>query len=151
VAGNWLVHQVARLVRLPGRLLTVTDELMASGDLALYILQPGQVGSVYAMTPGSPLVRTLAPLPVAPGVATHSIIAVQGDGPVEQGTDGVVAYSSAHIEGADSELVVRSGHSLQANPHTIEEVRRILLLHAADACLAGIGCPGGAGTGPPRQ
>jgi pimeloyl-ACP methyl ester carboxylesterase len=151
VAGNWLAHQVARLVRLPVRFLELTDELVASGQMGVFVLQPGQVGSVYAMTPGSPLVRTLAPLPVAPGVATHSIIAVQGDGSVEQGTDGVVAYSSAHIDGVESELVVRSGHSLQANPHTIEEVRRILLLHAADACLAGIGCPGAAGSGPPRQ
>ncbi|MEZ5592188.1 MAG: hypothetical protein R3F53_16345 [Gammaproteobacteria bacterium] len=40
----------------------------------------------------------------------------------------VVEYSSAHLEDADSELVVRSGHSTQANPHTIQEVRRILLL-----------------------
>lgn len=151
VAGNWLAHQLARLVRLPVRFLELTDELMASGELGVFVLQPGQVGSVYAMTPGSPLVRTLAPMPVAPGVATHSIIAVQGDGPVEEGTDGVVAYASAHIDGVDSELVVRSGHSLQSNPHTIEEVRRILLLHAAEACLAGIGCPGAAGGARPRQ
>ncbi len=63
----------------------------------------------------------------------------------------MVKYTSAHIDGVDSELVVRSGHSLQANPHSIEEVRQILLLHAAYACLAGIGCPGTAGSGPPRQ
>lgn len=49
----------------------------------------------------------------------------------------MVKYTSAHIDGVDSELVVRSGHSLQQHPHTIEEVRRILLLHAAEACAAG--------------
>lgn len=64
----------------------------------------------------------------------HSIIAVQGDGPVEEGNDGVVAYKSAHLEGMESELVVRSGHSCQSNPHTIGEVRRILLLHAPKLC-----------------
>ena len=36
----------------------------------------------------------------------------------------------AHIEPIQSELVVRSPHSAQGNPHTIEEVRRILRLHA---------------------
>jgi hypothetical protein len=41
-------------------------------------------------------------------------------------------------------LVVRSGHSLQQHPHTIEEVRRILLLHAAEACREGIVCAAGA-------
>ena len=38
--------------------------------------------------------------------------------------------SSAHIDGVESELVVRSSHSTQGKPQTIEEVRRILLLHA---------------------
>ena len=46
---------------------------------------------------------------------------------MKQGNDGVVAYKSAHIEGVESEYVVRSPHSCQANPYTIAEVRRILL------------------------
>ena len=41
----------------------------------------------------------------------------------------MVQYSSAHIEPVQSELVVKSNHSTQGNPHTIEEVRRILRLH----------------------
>jgi hypothetical protein len=49
---------------------------------------------------------------------------------VEGGDDGVVEYKSAHIEGVESELVVRSHHSVQGHPDAIEEVRRILLLHA---------------------
>jgi hypothetical protein len=46
----------------------------------------------------------------------------------------VVRYRSAHIEGVESELIVRSGHSTQFDPHTIAEVRRILLLHLDAAC-----------------
>ena len=85
----------------------------------------------------------LSRIPVAPGIPTHSIIAVDGDGPPEDGTDGVVAYRSAHIEGVESELIVRSAHSCQANPNTVAEVRRILLLHAETSCSAqGIGCGG---------
>jgi hypothetical protein len=76
----------------------------------------------------------LAAIPVAPTVAAHSIIAVQGDGPVETGDDGVVRYQSAHIPEAVSELVVRAGHSMQAEPETVREVRRILLLHLAAVC-----------------
>ena len=63
---------------------------------------------------------------MASSVTVNSIIAVETDGPVEQGDDGVVKYSSAHIEPVESELVVRSSHSAEGNPHTIEEVRRIL-------------------------
>jgi hypothetical protein len=60
----------------------------------------------------------------------HSIIAVQGDGPPEEGDDGVVKYSSAHIDGVASEKIVRSSHSTQGHPETIQEVKRILFEHA---------------------
>jgi hypothetical protein len=94
------------------------------------------------MTPGSPFITTIASIPVAPTVAAHSIIAVRGDGPVETGDDGVVKYSSAHIDEAASELVVRSGHSVQSNPRTVAEVRRILMLQWQSACPQG--CASGA-------
>ena len=55
-------------------------------------------------------------------------------GPIEEGSDGVVEYSSAHLEGAESEVVIRSGHSCQSHSVTIAEVRRILLLHADTQC-----------------
>ena len=83
------------------------------------------------MTPGNPFLKTLAELPIAEGVKAHSIIAVKGDGPFEDGSDGVVRYRSAHLKGVDSELVVRSSHSAQGLAETIEEIRRILVEHAA--------------------
>ena len=86
--------------------------------------------SIDNMSPGSPFLRVLPAIPIVPGVAVHSIIPVKGDGPVEGGDDGVVKYQSAHIDGVDSELIVRSPHSTQSNPRTIDEVRRILQLHA---------------------
>jgi hypothetical protein len=48
--------------------------------------------------------------------------------------DPKLRWLSAHIEEAQSEFIVRSEHSCQADPRTIAEVRRILLLHAQDAC-----------------
>jgi hypothetical protein len=36
---------------------------------------------------------------------------------------------SAHIDGVESEKIVRSGHSVQGNPETIMEVKRILHEH----------------------
>jgi hypothetical protein len=82
------------------------------------------------MDASNPFIKTLSSLPIAPGVHAHSIIPVSGNGPVENGNDGVVEYKSAHIDGVESELVVRSGHSTQARPETIEEVRRILYENA---------------------
>jgi hypothetical protein len=81
------------------------------------------------MLPGNPFVKTLSASPLAPGVPAHSIVAVQGDGPPLNLNDGVVAYRSAHLDGVESEKIVNSSHSLQSNPATILEVRRILREH----------------------
>jgi hypothetical protein len=98
------------------------------------------------MSPRHPFIRGLQEIPVAPSIAAHSIIAVDGTGPVEEGNDGVVEYTSAHIDGVGSELVVRSPHSCQGNPHTMEEVRRILRLHVGLETGAGPSeAPSGAG------
>ena len=63
------------------------------------------------MSPRHHFIRALQEIPVAPSITAHSIVAVEGYGPVEDGDDGVVEYSSAHIESVESELVVKSGHS----------------------------------------
>src|SRR5262245_4722792 len=94
--------------------------------------RPRLLTSVDQMNPRNSFLKALAEIPIAPGVAANSIIAVKGTGAVEDGEDGVVAYRSAHLDGVESELVVQSGHSLQDYPETVEEVRRILLLHARD-------------------
>jgi hypothetical protein len=75
------------------------------------------------------LLKELAVLPLASGVAGHSIIAVKPGMDISTGNDGVVEYKSAHIEGVESEFIVRTSHSSQDHPFTIEEVRRILLKH----------------------
>jgi pimeloyl-ACP methyl ester carboxylesterase len=137
-----LAGVVARLVRLPFSLLQATGDIVTDNPDAFRI-DPARArfGSVYGMTPGSPLITGLADIPVAPAIPAHSIIAVRGEGAIEDGGDGVVRYQSAHVDGVASELVVRSGHSVQSNPETVLELRRILLLHAEEACREkGIGC-----------
>lgn len=105
-------------------------------NLGVFRVDPRETesGSLFSMSPRNPVIQTMATLPIAPGIHAHSIIAVAGNGPIEDSDDGVVKYKSSHLEGVDSEYIVHSGHSTQSNPYTIEEVRRILLLHAADAC-----------------
>jgi hypothetical protein len=140
-------------MKLPGDLLDVsTDLLQGNADTLKLAANTKMPTSIDDMTPTNRFVQTLATIPVAPQVAAHSIIAVKGDGPVEEGNDGVVEYASAHIEGVESELVVNSGHSAQGNPGTVAEVRRILLLHAAETCAqTGVACrrPAGENGGSP--
>ena len=138
VAGSTIGQLMGRLVTLPSRVVTALGETI-SGNPDAVLLAPGSAGfgSVWSMTPSNPALTAFAAIPVSPKVAAHSIIAVEGDGPVESGDDGVVSYQSAHIPEVQSELVVRSGHSMQDNPHTVAEVRRILLLHLAESCPQG--------------
>ncbi|WP_201548348.1 esterase/lipase family protein [Psychrobacter fjordensis] len=44
----------------------------------------------------------------------------------ERLSDGIVPYTSAHLDGAASETVINGGHSIQENPQTILTLRRIL-------------------------
>ncbi len=44
----------------------------------------------------------------------------------ERLSDGIVPYTSAHLEGAASETIISGGHSIQENPQTILTLRRIL-------------------------
>lgn len=128
IAAWRITSLVTRLISLPSNVVfAATDVLKQNKDGLAFASSSDLPTSVDNMTPGNRFIKALAAISVAPGVSAHSIIAVTGDGPVEEGNDGVVAYKSAHLDGVDSEIVVRSPHSCQANPQTIAEVRRILL------------------------
>jgi pimeloyl-ACP methyl ester carboxylesterase len=132
-AGGFVRNVLQRLVAFPNDLMRVSTDLLTGDEAGRVARQMNRLPtSVDNMAPGSPFVQALSDRPITPGVSAHSIIPVLGEGPLDGLKDGVVAYSSAHIDGVDSELVVRNcGHSTQGNPKTIEEVRRILAAHAA--------------------
>ena len=86
--------------------------------------------SMNSMSPHNAAMATLAKIPTAPGIHAHSIIPEEGDGPLEKRSDGVVPYTSSHLDGVESEFIVPSTHTACLyHPLTIEEVRRILLEH----------------------
>jgi hypothetical protein len=122
--GSWFVN-------LPGRFVKMNVELLTLQTKGLYMGTIGGIPtSITNMTPGNAFIKNLAAIPISDGVVAHSIIAVDSDGPLKDGGDGVVKYTSAHIDGVESEKVVRSSHSVQGNPETIQEVKRILIEHA---------------------
>ena len=129
---RWLVTWA---LTLPPSLIRITGEvLVGSEDPRLRRqLRQGLPRSVDNMSPGNQAIKTLATLPISPGVTAHSIVAIRGDGALGEGEDGVVSYRSAHLDEAVSEAIVRSGHSVQGHPRAIEEVRRILLELLGDA------------------
>ncbi|WXL26825.1 alpha/beta fold hydrolase [Ectopseudomonas mendocina] len=77
-----------------------------------------------------PFIRATADLPISPKVHYHSIIGnYTPEVPLLRSNDGVVPYSSSHLDGAESEKVIPSWHSVQETPEAILEIRRILHEH----------------------
>ncbi len=127
-AGDFVRKLARRFLALPKQALQTTAELLTIAPK----IGPGvklASTSLDNMSPDNPAMLALAEIPVTPPIKAHSIIAVKGGDIPPEGGDGVVKYTSAHVGGVESELVVRSGHSCQNKPMTIEEVRRILLEH----------------------
>ena len=64
------------------------------------------------------------------GVPYHTIVAnLFPDAPPGLWTDGVVAYESTHLDGAESEIMVRHNHFVNDTTEATLEVQRILRLH----------------------
>lgn len=69
----------------------------------------GRFSAVRTLSSKSTALIALSDLPIE--VPYHSVIGQQHSGPANRGSDGVVPYWSSHLDGASSELIVRSGHN----------------------------------------
>ena len=87
------------------------------------------VSGLYDLDPDSIFIRALSESPMKEGLVFHSIIGDNEQADHPGGTDGVVPYSSSHLDNAASEVIVHSGHSVHRSPGAMQELLRILLLH----------------------
>lgn len=126
-----------RLIRLPVDLMESFNAILSAESMdrqaikSLGVHRPDN--GVNELAEGSRFMRATATLPMAPALPFHSIIARKSqDGPLEQSSDGLVPYASAHLSGARSESVIVSGHSVQEMPEAILVLREILRTHLRD-------------------
>ena len=104
------------------RFLTLQESESANSTTKLQI--PNSIDNLKA---SDPFVKAAGALPITPGLKYHSIIAQRKpEVPLQQSDDGLVPYWSAHLDGAVSEKVIISGHSVQETPQAVLEIRRIL-------------------------
>lgn len=139
LSKNWVRTLVLKVISLPQNVIQSTVSLMEIlanvGISEAHAQQYINMTSLDAMSPNNPILQTLADIPLAKGITGHSIVAIVGDKTPPEGDDGVVEYTSAHVDYVESEFLVRSGHSCQSHPLVIEEVRRILLEHLGKTTL----------------
>jgi len=125
-----LGHALARMPAMEesgfAELAKANPDRMTPGAAEFYA--GGRFSAVRTLSAKSTALIALSKLPIA--TPYHSVIGQTREGPVESGSDGVVPYRSSHLDGADSERIVRSGHGVIGNPEAIAEVMRILRLHA---------------------
>ena len=82
--------------------------------------------SMDSLDPGDAYRNMLVEFPIQ--VPFHSIIADRDGSQTAPTTDGIVEYTSSHLEGAESEIIIKSGHHVTETPECAAELRRILLL-----------------------
>ena len=127
LASNWIGRIGASLVRTP-RLFTstyaATKPLLVADPAARPLNR--MPNSVDTLEPNDRFVEAVNKLPITPGIPYHSIMGDRGRGDTPNSSDGIVPYWSSHLDGAESELIVGSGHDAQYDPQAIAEVRRIL-------------------------
>ncbi|TLD71560.1 hypothetical protein FEM03_05295 [Phragmitibacter flavus] len=134
LATSFPARLIQRLIRLPETLLSVTADLIALDadaltEEALQTVESLSLSSIHNLSPNDPLLHSLNELETAPWVRRHSIIGNRGrKGPLEKSSDGVVPYTSSHLEGVDSEVIVPGDHGAYKTPEALAEIMRILQL-----------------------
>lgn len=131
MADSWIGRLGSRLVRLPVSLIRI--------QVAIVTLHPDIVrdparfrqggNSINSLSPSAPIYKALNSSPFVPGVPYHTVVGDRGKGDTPNSSDGIVPYSSAHLKGAESELIVPTGHGSYESPLSVEETKRILRKH----------------------
>ena len=131
MAEGWIGKLGGSLVRLPSETLKFGTDIFTGNDMIFRAKFRGTIVSngVFSLRPGSPIFSALNSSPFVKGVPYHSIMGDRGKGDTPDSSDGVVPYSSSHLDGAASELIVPSGHGGYEDPAAVAEIRRILHLH----------------------
>src|SRR5881392_954219 len=128
LASNGIGKIGISLITLPARLATTMMDSLTSADLVQITGSSKRLpNSVWGLKPTNPALPVINEARIS--VPYHSIIGDRGKGGCPNCSDGVVAYWSSHLDGAQSEKIVPGPHGSCLLPQTIAELDRILRLH----------------------
>ena len=116
-----------RLISLP---IDITGSIAGSlgNSLADLTGSPGRMpNSVTGLSPKNPMLKVLDTRPIE--APHHTILGDRGKGDTPESSDGVVKYWSSRLTTAKSERIVPGPHGACELPETLDELRRLLLLH----------------------
>ncbi|MEG0406359.1 MAG: alpha/beta fold hydrolase, partial [Acinetobacter sp.] len=140
-ADRWFTLAARKVIRLPGAFLgALTDVIQSSDpDLQAFIkdVDNGLIQNGPSdLSKNSNFTRLTKSVVPYKGMKFHSIMGnATKSNDLNIITDDVVPYSSAHLDGALSEKIIKGGHSIQETPEAVLELRRILRLHLTELGL----------------
>jgi pimeloyl-ACP methyl ester carboxylesterase len=128
MASGGLGKFAISLINLPGQLATIMKDSLSGAELLQLTGSAKRLpNSVWGLKPSNPALPVLNEARIT--VPYHSIIGDRGKDHCPNCSDGVVAYWSSHLDGAQSEVIVPGPHGSCELPQTIAELDRILRLH----------------------
>jgi pimeloyl-ACP methyl ester carboxylesterase len=129
----WVANLAAKLINLPKNLASeiskINHKILVKTGIKPEENNLDVTTGVDNLDPANRFVKLSSKMPIDKHVKYHSIMGNNEKSGVPGGTDGIVEYSSSHLDGAVSELIIKSGHSAHEKPLAIKEIKRILLQH----------------------
>jgi pimeloyl-ACP methyl ester carboxylesterase len=134
LGDQFLGRLVDRLILIPSPLEKAHDAMVPQNPPGFFtpMFLAGVPSSIDELRADNPYLTTMERRPIAARVTAHSIVGRIGLGPLEKSSDGVVPYSSSHVDWVASERVIPASHFCQDDPETIKELRRLLYLHLSE-------------------
>lgn len=131
-ASNWIGRLGIALIKLPQNLLEETYRIVTFNN-NIFILKPeklvNDLTSISQLSPGNAMIKGLDPLRIDKNISVHSIVGDRGRNDAPNSSDGLVKYSSSHLNWADTETIVPAGHSVQRHHLTASEILSLLNQH----------------------
>jgi len=136
LATHWLGRIGSSLIQPPQFLLQAGRDAMSLATFQTDDLRLRRMpNSIDNLAPNNRFVRAINTIPMNSRIPVHVISGDRGKGGNPDKTrpvmsDGIVPYWSSHIPTAVSEKIVPSDHAAHQHSQAIEEIARILKLHA---------------------
>ncbi|USA53747.1 alpha/beta hydrolase [Acinetobacter sp. C32I] len=134
-ADRWFTLALRKVIHLPHKFLSAAELAVTEKKINIHQMKNSLASGIIENGPSdlsyqSKFMKMSQNIQPAQGLAYHSIIGnlTQSQDPNKM-TDGIVPYTSSHLDGALSEKIIQGGHSIQEQPEAILELRRILKLH----------------------
>ena len=138
-ADRWFTLAARKIIKLPGAFLGALADTVQDGNLKNFGKEVGNgliQNGPSDLSNNSKFTEITKNVMPYKGFKYHSII---GNNTLSDDlniiSDDIVPYSSAHLDGAISEKIIKGGHSIQETPEAVLELRRVLKLHLMDLGL----------------